>query len=154
MKEKRKDAVNLYKQGREFLETTAQGIAELVALDKMLYDKMQLTSYPLGEIVKQNPKATLADVLGIAYQTVKGIYEEIKKKCEEIQEPILKSVYQSYLEKITPKYLDFQFPIISLLQQDLALKIMEVEKSLEGLNKQMQKYKDEARELLKIKRDP
>ena len=147
------DAIKLYKEGREFIESTTQGIAELAALDKMLYDKMQLTSYPIAEIAKQNPKATAADVLNVVYQTVKGIYEEIKKKCEEIQEPILKSIYTSYLEKIKPKYADFQIPIISLLQQDIDLKKMEVEKTLESLNKQMQKYKDEAKELNIIKKD-
>jgi hypothetical protein len=147
------DAIKLYKEGREFIESTTEGVAELAALDKMLYDKMQLTSYPLAEIAKQNPKATAADVLNVVYQTVKGIYEEIKKKCEEIQEPILKSIYTSYLEKIKPKYADFQIPIISLLQQDIDLKKMEVEKTLESLNKQMQKYKDEAKELNIIKKD-
>jgi hypothetical protein len=147
------DAIKLYKEGRELIESITQGIAELAALDKMLYDKMQLTSYPIAEIAKQNPKATAADVLNVVYQTVKGIYEEIKKKCEEIQEPILKSIYTSYLEKIKPKYADFQIPIISLLQQDIDLKKMEVEKTLESLNKQMQKYKDEAKELNIIKKD-
>jgi len=147
------DAIKLYKEGREFIESTTEGVAELAALDKMLYDKMQLTSYPIAEIAKQNPKATAADVLNVVYQTVKGIYEEIKKKCEEIQEPILKSIYTSYLEKIKPKYADFQIPIISLLQQDIDLKKMEVEKTLESLNKQMQKYKDEAKELNIIKKD-
>jgi hypothetical protein len=147
------DAIKLYKEGRELVGSIAEGIAELAALDKMLYDKMQLTSYPIAEIAKQNPKATAADVLNVVYQTVKGIYEEIKKKCEEIQEPILKSIYTSYLEKIKPKYADFQIPIISLLQQDIDLKKMEVEKTLESLNKQMQKYKDEAKELNIIKKD-
>jgi hypothetical protein len=147
------DAIKLYKEGREFIESTTEGVAELAALDKMLYDKMQLTSYPIAEIAKQNPKATAADVLNVVYQTVKGIYEEIKKKCEEIQEPILKSIYTSYLEKIKPKYADFQIPIVSLLQQDIDLKKMEVEKTLESLNKQMQKYKDEAKELNIIKKD-
>ncbi|MFH8132328.1 MAG: hypothetical protein QW321_01845, partial [Candidatus Aenigmatarchaeota archaeon] len=142
------------KEGRELLETTANVIGEFLALDRMLYEKMQLTSYSIAEIAKQNPKATLADALGIVYQTVKNIYEEMKKKCEEIQEPMIKSICQSYLQKVTPKYLEFQIPKISLLQQDTDLKIMDVEKELEGLNKQMQKYKDEVKELLKIKRDP
>jgi uncharacterized protein YoxC len=143
------DAIKLYKEGRELVGSIAEGIEELVALDKMLYDGMQLTSYLLGEIAKQNPKATVADALNIVYQTVKEIYEKIKKKYEETQQPILKSIYASYLEKITPKYADFQIPIISLLQQDIDLRKTEPEKTLENLNKQMQKYKDEAKELIK-----
>ncbi|MGC8812710.1 MAG: hypothetical protein ACP5O8_03975, partial [Candidatus Aenigmatarchaeota archaeon] len=64
---KKEDAIKLYEEGREFLGTITQGVAELTALDRMLYEKMQLTSYSIKEIAEQNPKATLADVLNAAY---------------------------------------------------------------------------------------